>query len=315
MFIKFSKPIIEYQNITIFRHQNPDGDAACSQMALKLWIEKNFKDKKVKVLGDGLFDVFPYHDEADDEFIKSSLAIVLDTANTARIDDQRFKLADKIMKIDHHPITEEYGDINIVNPRSSSTCELLTFLFLDGDVIGYRVTPECASYLYAGIVSDTQSFTTSNTTQWTLNAASNLADLKIEVSDITAKMCAKSYKEFKLANHLRSMTQLNEGLAYVTLNKEQLVKLETSGNDAKNLVFELNNINEFMIWMIAVENDDDAYDVSIRSKSGYPINLIANSYGGGGHANAAGIKGLPKPQLEQLKKELIEHIKKIDIQN
>lgn len=306
MFIRFSKPILENNKICIFRHCNPDGDAVCSQLALKTWIERNFKDKEVKVLGNELSDIFPYHDEVDDEFIKDSLAIILDTANTARIDDQRYALAKQTMKIDHHIVVEEFGDYQIVNPKAAATCEILTFLFLEGDEIAYRVSEECAKYLYAGILTDTQSFTTSNTTKWTINAASNLAETGIDIYEISNSLFERDINDLKLKSSLFNVFDLESGVGSLVLNKEALNDLNTTAKKAKDSISYFNNIKGVNVWYIAVENEDGLYDVSIRSRKAYHINEIANNYGGGGHLNAVGIKGLVQDKLASLKQDLIK---------
>ena len=315
MFTKFSVPIIESQNICIFRHSQPDGDAVCSQLALKAWIEQNFRDKTVKIMGHDLFDAYPYVDEVDDEFIKSSLAIVLDTANRERIDDDRYKLAKKVMKIDHHPVVDDFGDINIVNTRSAATAELLTILFLDGDVIGYRVNEECAKYLYAGILYDTQSFTTSNTSQWTLNAASSLAETGIDINQLYTKVFNKSLNSFNSATKIRQKLQYSDGVGYVIMNAEELSELGISPVEAKRCVSEFNNVDELKIWLIACEMAKGSFDISMRSKKDYVINELAASFNGGGHANACGIKGLSLAEVNNVIKEATSLVKTIDIKD
>lgn len=314
MFAKFLSPIKEYKNIAIFRHQQPDGDAVCSQLALKAWLQENFKEKDIRAIGNDTFDVFPEVDEADDDFIRSSLAIVLDTANGERVDDQRYGLASKIIKIDHHIIVEDFGDINIVNEKAAATCEILTFLLIEGrDDMAYRISPKCASYLYGGIISDTCSFTTSNTTPWTISAAHLLSETGISINDITKKILETDLDKFECATKVRQLLKTKESLGYVEITSDKLKELGINGRQAKNAISEFNRIKELKIWLVAVENEQGGYDLSIRSKKEYPINITANKYHGGGHKNAVGVKNLSKEQLESIKNDLIEVIKIIDI--
>jgi len=67
-----------------------------------------------------------------DEYYKGALVIVCDTANQERISDQRYKLGEKLVKIDHHPNHDQYGDLLWVDTTSSSTSELIYELFLFG---------------------------------------------------------------------------------------------------------------------------------------------------------------------------------------
>ena len=85
-----------YDIITIYRHSAADSDALGAQFGLKQWILDTYPKKQVYALGDAIGSHgvhFPHIDEVDDETIKASLAIILDTANASRIDDDRWKSA------------------------------------------------------------------------------------------------------------------------------------------------------------------------------------------------------------------------------
>ena len=119
-----------YDSICIFRHTNPDGDALGSQFGLKQWIIDNFPNKKVYALGleTGNYECYKQMDEANDEIVASSLAIAVDCANLARVDDQRITSCKEILKIDHHPNEDQYGNDNIVDTSSAACCQLLVEL-------------------------------------------------------------------------------------------------------------------------------------------------------------------------------------------
>ena len=105
MYKKIWVKIKENDVITIFGHVIPDGDCYGSELGLKNAILENYPNKKVYALGSGLPKFFPLvgdMDKVEDEVIKSSLAIIVDTANLSRIEDQRYSLAKDIIKIDHH---------------------------------------------------------------------------------------------------------------------------------------------------------------------------------------------------------------------
>lgn len=71
-------------------------------------------------------------DDVPDEVYKGALVIVCDTANQARIDDQRYPMGDKLMKIDHHPNEDPYGDLLWVDTEASSVSEMIYELYLEG---------------------------------------------------------------------------------------------------------------------------------------------------------------------------------------
>lgn len=67
-------------------------------------------------------------DRVKDDMYQNALVIVCDTANAPRIDDQRFNQGKDLIKIDHHPATDQYGKINYVDTNASSTSEIILIL-------------------------------------------------------------------------------------------------------------------------------------------------------------------------------------------
>src|SRR5690625_5388523 len=95
------------------------------------------------------------------------LIIVCETENTERINDQRYHLGDKIIKIDHHPNVDPYGDIEWIDTSVSSTSEMIYTFYLTLKEEGLKMNDDAARLIYAGIVGDTGRFlfpSTSNTT-------------------------------------------------------------------------------------------------------------------------------------------------------
>ena len=91
---KVLKLIKKYDSIVIYRHEFPDFDASGTQHGLATWIKDNFKNKNVYTVGSDFKEftpkLFPENKEIDVNSIGSFLAIVLDTANEARIDNKSY---------------------------------------------------------------------------------------------------------------------------------------------------------------------------------------------------------------------------------
>lgn len=299
----FQTTIEEYNIITIFRHEHPDMDALGSQFGLKQWLLENYPDKEVYVCGTST----PHYkmDIISDDIVINSLAIVLDTANKSRVDDQRFETACKTMMIDHHPIVEQFCDINFVDVNLAATCEALTELLFD--CIDTKFSKTIAEYLYKGILTDTLCFKTNNTTSNTLNAASKLAYYDIDIASINRELFDIDYETFKFVTFLRSKIQVKENLAYIILNSEDVKPYQIPLSRAREFISELGCVKEFQIWCIFTEDEEiktsQYYNGSLRSKL-IPINTIANQYNGGGHKNACGIKKLTPNQINDLLKDL-----------
>lgn len=293
-YIKILDKIKEYKKISIFRHISPDGDACFSQMALYTFLKENFKDKRIKNCGFDSYELFNNVEKVNDSFIKGSLAIVLDTSDKKRIDDQRVELADYIIKIDHHPPFDDYGDLNYVNVKAAAACELLADILFSSSFKKYYKSPKVCEYLYSGMLTDTLNFKVAACTSDTLKLASTLVkNGEFKMSDISDYVFASKLDIFSKITKLRTYLKTSGHLAYLLLNQKDLDNIGLSYSEAKNNIAEFGNIQEINVWCFFVYNKEkDYWEGSIRSKRKYIINGIARRYGGGGHANASGVREL-----------------------
>ena len=117
-----------YDTIIIHRHMKPDPDALGSQVGLKEMITSNFPQKTVKVTGynEPSLSWLAQMDDVSDKDYEGALVIVVDTANLPRIDDQRYLNGNFLIKIDHHPDEDHYGDLSYVDTKASSASEIIT---------------------------------------------------------------------------------------------------------------------------------------------------------------------------------------------
>ncbi len=296
--------IEEFNTVTLFRHINEDNDALGSQFALKYWILENYPNKNVYVLGErtGL-SYYEQSDIVDDTIIEESLAIVLDCANSARVDDQRFLTAKKILSIDHHPYQDNFMDKEYRFVNYAATCEILTeFFHLENKAFSTRV----ATCLYRGLISDTISFKTRSTTSNTLKMASLLCEKGIDISLCNEEVFDISLNAFVVSNELKSKAIIKEsGLVYCVVTFEELEKYNLTAQQVKEMVFIFQGVEEIKIWAIFTEVKPNIFNGSLRSKQ-KTINEIAMKYGGGGHALACGIKNLTLDQLNNCIDDLEE---------
>ncbi len=303
--------IEQYEIITIFRHEHPDCDALGSQFGLKNWIKENYPKKEVYCMGyeTSKQGSFPSSDLVDDSTISNSLAIVLDTANKERIDDKRCLSAKFLLKIDHHPNVDSYGNVNVVYPMYAATCEILANLFTSLGEEKYVISTLTATNLYKGLLTDTLCFQTTNTTSNTLLMASKLAKYELNLSEINRELFNKSYDEFQFATYLRSKVKVtDQKIAYVILTQDDLKRWNKTASEARNFISEIGNVIEFESWCIFTQRDDtDIYDGSLRSKH-IAVNVIAANHNGGGHKNAAGVKNLTPEEINQILSEIKEAI-------
>ena len=167
----------QYDIITIYRHVSPDADALGAQFGLKQWIQETYPQKQVYALGrdaGSKQSLFPQMDVVPDETVAASLAIILDTANGARVDDDRWSKAARTLKIDHHIVVESFADVEVVEDLFGATCEMLAYMFEQKQL---RLSATCAQYLYGGIIADTLRFSIATIKPRTLRTAAYLLEI------------------------------------------------------------------------------------------------------------------------------------------
>lgn len=304
MYKELLAKIDQYEKITIFRHQRPDGDCMFSALALKCFLNENFQHKTALIAGKDEYDLFPFTEEVPDSFVRNSLGIVLDTSTRVRIADERLDLCDYIIKIDHHPIIENYGDLNYVNDKAGAVAELLTEILFSKPFKSYSKSKEVCKYLYCALLADTINFRTSSTTADTLKAGALLAEKgELNISELSDFILNVSASTFAKITDIRKHLKIKGNFGYIILNEEDLADIGIQALEAKNHISEIGNITDLNIWAFAVKSEKK-YDVSVRSKKPYRINDICMKYGGGGHFNASGVKGLSSDELSSMFEEL-----------
>ncbi len=302
---EIGKEIKQFDTIIIHRHVRPDPDAFGSQAGLAEIIKASFPEKKVKVTGeeDPELLFLTEMDRVEDQDYENALVIVCDTANQARVDDQRFKNGKKLIKIDHHPVVDEYGDIQWVDTNASSTCEMVYSLYLEICQEGFKMNEKAARLLYAGIVGDTGRFLFPSTTKQTLQYAAELVTYSFDRPLLYNQLYKTSIKVAKLKGYiLQHFTVHEEGYSTIRLSKETLDKFELTASETSQLVGLLGDIEGILSWVFFVE-EEDIIRVRLRSK-GPVINEIAAAHNGGGHPMAAGATAYSWEETEEIAEEL-----------
>lgn len=288
------KKIKEYQTIVVYRHQSPDFDASGTQNGLATWLKDSFPNKEIITLGKDFYDftpsLYPHIDEVDVSN-KKFLAIIVDTGNSARIDNDSFKKADFKIKFDHHPAVEDYADIAIVNEHLAS-CSELVLDFVSAFEKKYPLSPLAAKYFYAGIVGDSGRFLYSDVNSHTFEMALICINKGIDINnDVYLPMYEKNISNLTVTKYiLNHYTLSSKGVAYYALTQKDLDELNIRCDQAKNFMSIFSNIKGINIWVSISENTEkNEFRVSIRSKK-IAIDGVATQFGGGGHAQASGAK-------------------------
>ncbi|HGC7162724.1 TPA: bifunctional oligoribonuclease/PAP phosphatase NrnA [Streptococcus agalactiae] len=297
--------IKEYDTIIIHRHMRPDPDALGSQIGLRDIIRHNFPKKKVLATG---FDEptlawIAKMDQVTDQDYQGALVVVTDTANTPRIDDERYKKGDFLIKIDHHPNDEVYGDLSYVDTNASSASEIVTDFALSCDLL---LSTSAARVLYNGIVGDTGRFLYPATTSKTLKIASKLREFDFDFSAMARQMDSFPFKIAKLQGFIFEQLKIDKnGAACVTLTQEDLKRFDVTDAETAAIVGAPGKIDIVESWAIFVEQSDGHYRVRLRSKS-HIINEIAKRHNGGGHPLASGANSYSLEENQAIYQEIQE---------
>ncbi|HFH9479500.1 TPA: bifunctional oligoribonuclease/PAP phosphatase NrnA [Streptococcus agalactiae] len=297
--------IKEYDTIIIHRHMRPDPDALGSQIGLRDIIRHNFPKKKVLATG---FDEptlawIAKMDQVTDQDYQGALVVVTDTANTPRIDDERYKKGDFLIKIDHHPNDEVYGDLSYVDTNASSASEIVTDFALSCDLL---LSTSAARVLYNGIVGDTGCFLYPATTSKTLKIASKLREFDFDFSAMARQMDSFPFKIAKLQGFIFEQLKIDKnGAACVTLTQEDLKRFDVTDAETAAIVGVPGKIDIVESWAIFVEQSDGHYRVRLRSKS-HIINEIAKRHNGGGHPLASGANSYSLEENQAIYQEIQE---------
>lgn len=297
--------IKEYDTIIIHRHMRPDPDALGSQIGLRDIIRHNFPKKKVLATG---FDEptlawIAKMDQVTEQDYQGALVVVTDTANTPRIDDERYKKGDFLIKIDHHPNDEVYGDLSYVDTNASSASEIVTDFALSCDLL---LSTSAARVLYNGIVGDTGRFLYPATTSKTLKIASKLREFDFDFSAMARQMDSFPFKIAKLQGFIFEQLKIDKnGAACVTLTQEDLKRFDVTDAETAAIVGVPGKIDIVESWAIFVEQSDGHYRVRLRSKS-HIINEIAKRHNGGGHPLASGANSYSLEENQAIYQEIQE---------
>jgi phosphoesterase RecJ-like protein len=285
--------IKQYNNIVVFRHESPDFDALGSQYGMIQWLKHNFKDKLVietgitnSPIGANLFPK-----SKSNKIILPFLAIVLDTANEGRISGEAFKDADYIIKIDHHPSNDNFGDLNIVYTEASSVGELLYYIFTSSALKKYSLDKLTARYLMIGLIGDTGRLVYPSTTLDTINAFAELTKKGIDLQDIYRRMYQRRIEEIPVIKRIyNNLVITKEGLGYFYFLDKDQKELKIHPDEVTKYLPYLSNFKEIKIFTSITEDKNKAmFRVSVRSND-IVINKVAQKFGGGGHIHAAGVK-------------------------
>ena len=295
--------IKEYDRILIFRHFRPDGDAIGSTKGLARILKLTYPEKEILLQNNDFSEHLSFlgGEDApiDDALYRDALGIVIDTATRERISNKKFSLCRELIKIDHHILSDSYGEVEWVEEERSSASEMIA-AFYDELKDELKIDSEAATYIYCGMVTDSGRFRYSDVSGETLRLGGVMLDVGINTDTLFANLYLREFDSYKFESYARRKMKMTEsGVVYLFVDKRMQKKFGLSREDASASVSYMDSIKGSLIWIAFIESDDGVIRVRLRSRF-VTVNDIAERHEGGGHACAAGATVHSRAEMKQL---------------
>jgi bifunctional oligoribonuclease and PAP phosphatase NrnA len=298
------------KKVLIVSHRNPDGDTIGCMLALGLALIQ--KEKEVVLLcQDGIptrFQFLPGSELVVSETEeRPDLAIAVDCGSARQMGraGKVFFKSPVTIQVDHHDFGEAFGKIRVLNHEASAVGEIVYELIR---ILGADVTPAIATCLLTSIIIDTGSFRFSNVRPKTFSICSELMKKGIDLQNLVEESYwKKSVPMAKLVSHgiLNAIFSAGGSFVFSTVSQKDIRRFGAKLSDADSVADDLRSVEGVKVAVLFRETEHKNLRVSLRSKDGINVALVARRFGGGGHHNSAGcvIKNL-KSQKEKLLKEI-----------
>lgn len=295
--------IKEYDRIILFRHKRPDGDAVGATKGLQEILRITYPEKEIYLINNDYSDFVSFLGEEDgqkpDDFYRDALGIVLDTATTDRISNPKFALCREVARIDHHIDVKPYGAPAWVEEERSSACEMVAaFYAVFRDEL--KINRAAATYLYAGMVTDSGRFRFRSVSGDTLRLAAMLLDEGVDIDTLYAHLYMKEFHTLKFRAYVyKKMKITQNGVVYLYVDRAMQKRFQLTAEQASASVGYMESIKDCLIWIAFIEGADKTTRVRLRSRF-VTVNGLAERYGGGGHACASGATVRNKKEAKAL---------------
>ncbi len=304
----------ETSHVLIITHVNPDGDAIGSSVGLGLALEAlgHRITMLIPTSSPPYLSKMPALERVQDFSANTELpadvdrVVLVDTGDVRRIGKvwelaSDYLLARPIAVIDHHVTNTGEGAVNYVDPSRSSTCEMVFGLLRAWNV---EPSQDVATALLFGIITDTQSFRTSNTTPSALCAAAELlgfgGNRELIVREVYNAVPATTGK---LLGHALNAMQYDDEIAWTHVSTAMQDETGADDDAYSEVTDYLSALGGFRAIVLLKERRDNTVKVSMRSVPGVDVSAVARVFNGGGHKQAAGatiVAPLPEAEAQVL---------------
>lgn len=301
------------ETIVILTHENPDGDAIGSSLAMYHALKAYGKNPDLIIPEHPkTFNCLPGIEEIKTESAIEhyDLAISLDCATIKMLNGfvNYFENAKVKVCIDHHGTNTMFGDYNYVNPATPACAQILLVIL---EYFGIEITKEIGTCILAGIITDTGGFKYQGVTAetfefvaWLLNKGVNVSKLYRQVLEVQTKA---NFKLHRIANNRLELLE-NGKVAYTYITKEDEEAVNAESGDHEGIV-DVGRGLEGVEVSIFLRETSKGIRVSLRSNDYVNVSDACLVFGGGGHPRAAGCT-IPGT-IEQVKEKVLKEVARL----
>jgi len=299
------------KNCVIIGHKNPDGDAVGSCLGLDLYLKSIGQKSQVVMPNDfpdflkwlpstdTIFNFEKQNTQALQAIENADVIFTLDFNSLSRVGEMQATLEKSeaaFVMIDHHQQPDNYALITYSDTTMGSTCEMI-FHFITALEGQQHITPQIATLLYTGIMTDTGSFRFPSTTAVTHRVIASLIEHGAKNAEIHQNVYdTNSSSRIKLLGvALDNLVVLEKyHTAYITISQKELDDNNFKKGDTEGFVNYALSVLGTVFAIIFIENkQENIVKISLRSKGDFSVNEFSRThYNGGGHTNAAGGRSL-----------------------
>lgn len=281
------------RSVLVASHENPDGDAIASTLALVNALRERGKEV-VAYNRDGVPNDYRFlpgwqsvrTDVPDGA--RFDVGFIVDAGELRRAGDWIRDACRTLINIDHHPHSEDFGDIYWVDERASATGVLIYRLL---QAAGWPISLDVATCLYTTILSDTGSFRYSNADPEAFRVAGEMVAKGVDPWSIASGLY-ESQEESRLRLLGMALPTLDVSpcgtYAAITVTSEMLAAAGSRPEHTDRFINYPRSIRGVEVAIFFRQIGPDRYKVGFRSKGRVDVGALARELGGGGHHNAAG---------------------------
>ena len=286
-------------------HVDPDGDALGSMLATGRWLQRRGvrttaawgRARDTDVYGLSIPPAYTFLPGLS-ELVEPSefpshprVMIAFDTGAPERLGSLRpnAEAADTLILIDHHAVGAPFGDIRLVDGDAAATAVLVDELIRR---MGDELDAEMATCLYTALITDTGRFSYASTDSSVLRFASRLLDCGIDHAAITRHIYeTSSFGYVKVLGAALRRAQLvpEVGLAWMAVTQEDLESCGVAWQETEGFIDVLRRVEAASCTLVAKEQDDGNWKLSLRSQGVIDVGEVARKLGGGGHRLASAV--------------------------